>query len=61
MFELVQTDLMGPTKTLSDSRHHYVIVLVDYHSRFTWVKFLKEKSEALSKFMEFNKAVANDF
>lgn len=37
------------------------MALVDDHSRFTWVKFLKEKSEALSKLMEFKVAVERDF
>ncbi|KAG6437849.1 hypothetical protein SASPL_102779 [Salvia splendens] len=61
LFELVHTDLMGPTRTPSCSSHRYVMVLVDDHSRFTWVKFLKEKSEALSKFMEFRDAVEKEF
>lgn len=43
LFELVHTDLMGPTRTPSYSGHRYVMVLVDDHSRFTWVKFLKER------------------
>ncbi|XP_042028441.1 uncharacterized protein LOC121775424 [Salvia splendens] len=54
-------DLIGPTRTPSCSSHCYVMVLVDDHSRFTWVKFLKEKSEALSKFMEFRDAVEKKF
>lgn len=32
---------------------HYVMVLVDDSSRYSSVKFLKEKSEALTKFAEF--------
>ena len=61
LFELVHTDLMGPTRTPSCSSHLYVMVLVDDYSRFTWVKFLKEKSEALSKFMEFRDVVEKEF
>ncbi|KAK3036233.1 hypothetical protein RJ639_030775 [Escallonia herrerae] len=61
LFELVHTDLMGPTRTPSYSGHRYVMVLVDDHSRFTWVKFFKEKSEALSKFMEFKDAIGKEF
>ncbi|XP_071694223.1 uncharacterized protein [Rutidosis leptorrhynchoides] len=48
---------MGPTRTPSYSGHCYVMVLIDDYSRFTWVKFLKEKSEALSKFTEFKEAL----
>ena len=61
MFELVRTDLMGPIRTPKYSGHRYVMVLVDNHSMFTWMKFLKEKSEALSKFMEFKDVVANEY
>ncbi|KAF2320611.1 hypothetical protein GH714_029011 [Hevea brasiliensis] len=61
MLELVHTDLMGPTKTPSYSGYRYVMVLVDDFSRYTWVKFLKEKSEALSKFAEFRDAVEKEF
>ncbi|KAF2294343.1 hypothetical protein GH714_009493 [Hevea brasiliensis] len=61
MLELVHTNLMGPTKTPSYSGYRYVMVLVDDFSRYTWVKFLKQKSEALSKFAEFRDAVEKEF
>lgn len=55
VLELVYTDLMGPAKTPSYSGMCYVmvLVLVDDWPSYTWVKFLKEKSKALSKFFEF--------
>ncbi|KAH0707740.1 hypothetical protein KY285_010907 [Solanum tuberosum] len=40
---------------------HGDVVCQDDFSRYTWVKFLKEKSEALSKFAEFKTAVEKDF
>ncbi|KAH0709573.1 hypothetical protein KY284_011000 [Solanum tuberosum] len=40
---------------------HGDVVCQDAFSRYTWVKFLKEKSEALSKFAEFKTAVEKDF
>ncbi|KAL9256690.1 Retrovirus-related Pol polyprotein from transposon TNT 1-94-like protein [Drosera capensis] len=61
MLELVHIDLMGPTRTLSYSGHCYIMVLVDDYSRLTWVRFLKEKKEALSKFVEFKEAVEKEF
>ncbi|XP_071699519.1 uncharacterized protein [Rutidosis leptorrhynchoides] len=61
LLDLIHTDLMGPTKTPSYSVHCYVMVLIDDYSRFTWVKFLKEKSEAISKFIEFKEAVESKF
>ncbi|XP_071705149.1 uncharacterized protein [Rutidosis leptorrhynchoides] len=61
LLDLIHTDLMGPTKTPSYGGHCYVMVLIDDYSRFTWVKFLKEESEALSKFIEFKEAVESEF
>lgn len=61
LFELVHTDLIGPTKTSSYSGNHFAIVLVDDHSRYTWIYFLKEKSEVLSKFVEFTEAIEKEF
>nr|GEW82405.1 retrovirus-related Pol polyprotein from transposon TNT 1-94 [Tanacetum cinerariifolium] len=60
MFELVHTDLMGPMKPSSYSGYCYVMVLVDDFSKYTWVKFLKKKSEALSVFVEFKKNVEKE-
>lgn len=60
-FELVHTDLMGPTKITSYSDFRYDIVLVDDFSRYTWMKFLKEKGEAFSKFVEFKTVVEEGF
>ncbi|KAF7843754.1 Retrovirus-related Pol polyprotein from transposon TNT 1-94 [Senna tora] len=37
------------------------MVLIDDFSRFTWVKLLKEKSEALSMFIEFKEVVEREF
>lgn len=51
--ELVHTNLMGPTRISSYRNCHYVMVLVDDYSRYTWTYVLKEKNEALSKFVEF--------
>lgn len=61
MFDLIHTDLMGPTRTPSYSGYKYTLVLVDDFSRYTWVYFLKEKSEALSKFVVFQDDVEKKF
>ncbi|KAL0431918.1 UNVERIFIED_CONTAM: hypothetical protein Sradi_0817800 [Sesamum radiatum] len=37
------------------------MVLVDDFSRYCWVKFLNEKSEALSKFVDFKSTVEKEF
>jgi len=50
VLELVHMDLMGPVQTESLSGKKYILVLVDDYSRFTWVRFLREKSEAAESF-----------
>ncbi|XP_056843312.1 uncharacterized protein LOC130495810 [Raphanus sativus] len=43
VLELVHLDLMGPIQTESIGGRRYIFVLVDDFSRFTWVRFLREK------------------
>lgn len=40
-------DLYGPMRIQSINGKKYVLVIVDDHSRFTWVKFLRSKDETL--------------
>ena len=40
---------MGPTRTKSLGGKRYIIVIVNDFSRYTWVEFLREKSEAREK------------
>ena len=53
MLQLIHLDLMGPTKIPSYSGFQYAMIMVDDFSRFTWVYFLQQKSEAFSKFIQF--------
>ena len=43
-------DLCGPMRVKIPKGKQYLFVIVDDFSRFTWVLFLKEKSEALAEF-----------
>ncbi|TYK03217.1 uncharacterized protein E5676_scaffold298G00290 [Cucumis melo var. makuwa] len=45
--ELLHLDLMGPMQIESLGGKKYVLVVVDDYSRFTWVRFLKGKSDAV--------------
>lgn len=53
----IHGDVMGPTRTPSFSEFHYMLILVDDFSRFTWVYFIKQKSEVLTMFQEFKETV----
>jgi len=55
--ELVQSDVFGKVKQPSIKGYRYMITFIDDFSRYVWVDFVKEKSEALDKCKEFkNKA-----
>eukprot|EP01018_Ginkgo_biloba_P034677 Gb_28622 [translate_table: standard] len=51
--ELVHTDLCGPMRTLSMGKARYLMTFIDDYTGKIWVYFLKEKSEAFMKFVEF--------
>lgn len=50
ILDLLHMDLMGTVQVESLNGKKYIFVLVDDFSRFTWVRFLREKSEAVESF-----------
>ncbi|XP_019086344.1 PREDICTED: uncharacterized protein LOC109126897 [Camelina sativa] len=50
ILDLVHMDLMGPIRVNSLSGKRLIFVLVDDFSRYTWVRFLREKSDTLECF-----------
>ncbi|KAG7559347.1 Nucleic acid-binding OB-fold [Arabidopsis thaliana x Arabidopsis arenosa] len=48
--DLVHMDLMGPMPIESIAGKKYVFVLVDDFSRYTWVRFIREKSDTAYSF-----------
>ncbi|MCO5582254.1 hypothetical protein L7F22_036146 [Adiantum nelumboides] len=57
---LVHTDLCGPMSTSSLSGLCYMLVLVDDFSRYTWVSFLKLKSEAFASIRDWKAMVEKE-
>ncbi|KAL5540169.1 hypothetical protein UlMin_007250 [Ulmus minor] len=57
--QLVEADIWGPSPILSTTSHKFYITFVDIFSRFTWIYFLKRKSEALDCFIYFKTQVEN--
>jgi len=51
--EIIHSDIWGPAQTPTLNGNRYYIIFVDDYSRFMWIYFLKEKSEALEKFITF--------
>nr|GEW35891.1 integrase, catalytic region, zinc finger, CCHC-type, peptidase aspartic, catalytic [Tanacetum cinerariifolium] len=50
-------DLCGPMRVESVNGKKYILVIVDDYSRFTWVKFLRSKDEALDFIIKFLKMI----
>lgn len=57
--ELLHIDLFGPIKTSFVNGKKYGLVIVDDISRWTWVKFLKNKDESYYVFTTFWTHVQN--
>nr|GEX63872.1 retrovirus-related Pol polyprotein from transposon TNT 1-94 [Tanacetum cinerariifolium] len=54
---LLHMDLCGPMHTESVNGKKYILVIVNDYSRFTWVKFLRSKDEALDFIIKFLKMI----
>ncbi|GJY57181.1 retrovirus-related pol polyprotein from transposon TNT 1-94 [Tanacetum coccineum] len=57
--ELLHTDLFGPSAVRSYGRNRYTLFIVDDYSRYTWTRFLKDKTEAFDQFEIFSKKIQN--
>ncbi|XP_073051200.1 uncharacterized protein [Primulina eburnea] len=59
--EILHMDLMGPIEVESLGGKKYSFVCVDDFSRFTWVSFLREKSETFDVFKKLHAKITNLF
>ncbi|GJU87631.1 retrovirus-related pol polyprotein from transposon TNT 1-94 [Tanacetum coccineum] len=57
--ELLHMDLFGPSAVQSYEGNRYTLVIVDDYSRYTWTRFLKDKTEAFNQFEIFSKKIKN--
>ncbi|GJX01546.1 retrovirus-related pol polyprotein from transposon TNT 1-94 [Tanacetum coccineum] len=56
---LLHMDLFGPSAVRSYGGNRYTLVIVDDYSRYTWTRFLKDKTEAFDQFEIFSKKIQN--
>lgn len=61
LFELIFSDLWGLAPYLYSSGYSYYIMFVDACTRFTWIYFLKNKSDALAAFNQFHTLIKTQF
>nr|GEW14642.1 hypothetical protein [Tanacetum cinerariifolium] len=55
--ELLHIDLFGSSVVRSYGENRYTLVIVDDYSRYTWTRFLKDKTKAFDKFEIFSKNI----
>ncbi len=58
--QLVHSDVCGPMQTESIGGSKYFVTFIDDYSRCSKVYFMKQKSEVLCKFKEFEKTFSNE-
>ncbi|GJT05159.1 retrovirus-related pol polyprotein from transposon TNT 1-94 [Tanacetum coccineum] len=57
--ELLHMDLFGPSAVWSYGGNRYTLVIVDDYSRYTWTRFLKDKTEAFDQFEILSRKIQN--
>jgi hypothetical protein len=61
VLDLIFSDVWSPSATLSNLGFRYFLIIVDDNTRFTWIYFLKHKSDVCSCFLTFQSLVENQF
>nr|GEZ37056.1 retrovirus-related Pol polyprotein from transposon TNT 1-94 [Tanacetum cinerariifolium] len=57
--ELLYMDLFTPSAIRSYGENRYTLVIVDDYSRYTWARFLKDKTKAFDQFKIFSRKIQN--
>jgi hypothetical protein len=60
-FEIVFSDVWGPAPVPSSLGHQYFVFFIDNYTRYTWIYFLKHKSEVFDAFIQFEKMIDGQF
>ena len=60
-FDIIFSDVWGPAPVISSLGHRYVVLFIDDYTRFTWLYFLKNKSDVYSCFLDFQSLIDRQF
>ena len=61
IFELIHSDVWGPSPVVSISRSRYFIIFIDDYSSYSWIFPMKSRSEILPIYSNFAKMVETQF
>ena len=61
IFDLIHSDVWGPSSVFSIGGSQYFVVFVDDYSRYSWIFNMKHRSELLQVYSNFAKMVETQF
>ena len=61
IFDLIHSDVWGPSSVSSIGGSRYFVVFVDDYSRYNWIVNMKDRSELLQVYSNFAKMVETQF
>lgn len=60
-FSIIHSDLCGPSRISNRTQSKWFIILIDDHTRVSWVFLLKDKTEVYQTFIDFYKMILTQF
>lgn len=60
-FDLVHSDIWGPSPTPTMGGSKYFVLFIDDHTRFTWLYLMKKRSELPQIYIDFAKMIKTQF